>query len=67
MTTLQFFTYLHLLIAMPYHCVVAERAVGFWTPGSAGFGVHGPTIYGGTCLQSFWLSFGHANLDWWTA
>ena len=65
MSNAQFWTYLYLLIHMPYQCEVGVRAAGYWIAGSAGFQVHTAVIYGGSCIQSFWLAFGHPTLDWW--
>ena len=64
MTTQQFFTMLYLIIHQPYSCIVQVRAPGFWTHGSPGFQVYTATVYGGSCIQSFWMTFGHPTLDW---
>ena len=63
MSNAQFWTYLYLLIHMPYTCLVGVRDAGWQNMGANA--AHGTIVYGGSCLQSMWVAFGHANLDWW--
>ena len=63
MTAQAFWLLLHLIIRLGYGCFVGVRSAGWWNMGAHPHIDH--IVYGGSCIQAFWLTFGHPALDWW--